>query len=356
LGHRFVLLRREFLKWRAWQRVIPEIARKVLITFGGSDPDNVALKAIHALSRVTISLEATVLLGANHRHRQELESALQQIPSARLVSDATNMSELMAAADLALAAGGTTAWELAFMGLPSLLLTLAENQVANAEQLSMQGAARHLGWHEKVTPDIIGQNLEALAREPAARSALSQCGRALIDGRGADRVWLHLNEDRLQLRRVTAEDCRLKFEWVNDPVVRATSFSSEPISWERHVEWFQSRLHHPRCHFWLATNEAQEPVGQVRFEAGEDGTVAIISISLDAKHRGKNLGPLLIWIAARKLFAETSIQRIEALVKINNTASQSAFEKADFQKIGQRVVKGQPACVYALTKDGRSRD
>jgi UDP-2,4-diacetamido-2,4,6-trideoxy-beta-L-altropyranose hydrolase len=351
LGHRFVLLRREFLQWRDWSRVIPERARKVLITFGGGDPVNVTLKAVQSLSRVgSASLRTTVLAGAQHPALPQLNAALERMPSARLICDATNMAELMAEADVAIAAGGTTAWELAFMGLPSLLVALAENQIPNTECLARRGAARDLGWHEKVTPDVIAQQLETLSRETATRAELSRCGRALIDGRGTARVWLHLNAHRLRLRAVIAEDCRLKWEWANDPTVRAMSFSSEPISWERHVAWFQTRLRDPHCHFWLATDEAQEPIGQVRFESKEDPRSALMSITLDAQHRGKNLGALLIWIASRKLFAETSIQRIEALVKMENTASQRAFVKAGFQKAGERTIRNQRAFVYELRK------
>jgi RimJ/RimL family protein N-acetyltransferase len=132
------------------------------------------------------------------------------------------------------------------------------------------------------------------------------------------------------------------------------SFSSEPISWERHVEWFETRLRDPNCHFWLATDEAQQPIGQVRFESKEDPRVAVMAITLDAQHRGKNLGTLLIWISSRKLFAETSIQRIEALVKRENTASQRAFVKAGFQKVGERPIRNQRAFVYELRKTDAS--
>src|SRR5262249_42676114 len=227
-------------------------------------------------------------------------------------------------ADLAVAAGGTTAWELAFMGLPALLVALAPNQVGNVREIAAYGAAQSLGWHQSLGPETVATELAALLRDAKRRAEMSRRGRSLIDGQGAFRVWFNLNEHRLELRPMKEEHCGLNWEWVNDPTVRAFSFRHEPISWEQHVAWFQAKLRDAHCYFWLATNAAQEPVGQVRFEAKADGTTAVISITLDAKYRGQNLGPLLIWVACRKLLAETPIQSIEALVKTENAASQRA--------------------------------
>jgi len=138
LGTRYVLLRREFLKWRGWKREIPEVARKVLVTMGGSDPDNVTLKVIQALHQVDMDgLEAIVVVGGSNPNYEELQSAVQdsRFPI-RLESNVTNMPERMAWADVAVSAGGSTSWELAFMGVPILNLILAENQQQASTTLS----------------------------------------------------------------------------------------------------------------------------------------------------------------------------------------------------------------------------
>ena len=120
LGTRYVLLRREFWPWRGWRREIPAVARKVLVTLGGGDPDNVTLKVIRALAQVEIEgLEAVVVVGPANPHLEELQAAVKDTPHPiRLESNVTNMPELMAWADVAITAGGSTCWETAFMGLP----------------------------------------------------------------------------------------------------------------------------------------------------------------------------------------------------------------------------------------------
>jgi len=148
LGTRYVLLRREFLAWKERQREIPEVARRVLVTLGGGDPENNTLKVIQALREVGIpGLEATVVIGASNPHASVLEQAAKQscIPI-RMVRDTKNMPEIMAWADVAVSGGGSTAWELLFMGVPSLLLVVAENQRCIAEYVGNQGLGKISVW------------------------------------------------------------------------------------------------------------------------------------------------------------------------------------------------------------------
>jgi spore coat polysaccharide biosynthesis predicted glycosyltransferase SpsG len=98
------------------------------------------------------------------------------------------ISELMAWADMAIAAGGSTNWELAFMGLPSIILTLADNQREIAGNLGKMGLTINLGWHEDVTIEMIKDAIAKLRESPEQRYQMSKQGRKLIDGYGSIRV------------------------------------------------------------------------------------------------------------------------------------------------------------------------
>jgi len=81
LGTQYVLLRREFLKGQGWKREIPEVARKVLVTLGGSDPDNVTLKVIRAINKLKIKgLEIKVVIGPSNPHMASLKEAIHHSP------------------------------------------------------------------------------------------------------------------------------------------------------------------------------------------------------------------------------------------------------------------------------------
>ncbi|MBM4431506.1 MAG: UDP-2,4-diacetamido-2,4,6-trideoxy-beta-L-altropyranose hydrolase, partial [Chloroflexi bacterium] len=231
LGTQYALLRREFWPWRGWRREVPPVAHKVLVTLGGSDLDNVTFKVVQSLQQVQIQgLEAVVVVGSSNPHYAELQRAAQDAPiPIRLESNVTNMPELMAWADVAVSAGGSTCWELVFMGLPSLILILSSNQRAVAAGLEATGAAVNLGWHADLAPNDIAQTLIRLSVAPDVRTAMSECGRKIVDGNGASRVVQQTQDWEITLRPVQPKDCRLIWEWANDSVNRAASFSSEPI-------------------------------------------------------------------------------------------------------------------------------
>ncbi len=112
------------------------MGRKILVTMGGSDPDNLTAKVIEAIQNLSDpSLEATILVGGSNPHPRSMEELIRGHGSfpIRLVIDARNVSEWMAWADVAIAGAGTTFWEMCFLGLPGLLLVLAPNQEKIAE-------------------------------------------------------------------------------------------------------------------------------------------------------------------------------------------------------------------------------
>ena len=196
LGTSYVLLRREFSKWRLWNRETPETARRILVTLGGGDPDNVTLTVIRALQQVNVDgLEAVVVVGGSNPHYNELEDAVRGSELAiRLESNVTNMPELMAWAEAAVATGGSTSWELAFMGLPSLVVTLAKNQDPIARALEARGTAVNLGCHKSLLPAAVAQKITKLLVSQDAREEMSRRGRMLVNGNGALNVLKHMEE------------------------------------------------------------------------------------------------------------------------------------------------------------------
>lgn len=190
LGPDYVLLRREFWSWRRWEREIPVVGRKVMITMGGSDPDNQTLKAIQALQQISIdNLEVVVIMGASYPYYDEIRLAIKQVPfDIQLIQNTSNMPELMAWADVAVSAGGSTCWELAFMALPSLMIILAKNQQETVKRLSDKGIFQNLGKSNNVRISEFNLSLSGLLNSYDVRLKMSERGRRLIDGYGVKRV------------------------------------------------------------------------------------------------------------------------------------------------------------------------
>jgi len=190
LGVRYVLLRREFRTWKSWTRQIPARASKVLVTAGGSDPDDLTGLLLRALAQVAqTGIEAVVAVGASNPKAGELEALCRSLRlNARVEKDVADMSKLMAWADVAVAAAGSTCWEMASLGLPALVAIVAENQRRVAEQAQEHGVAINLGWRNALRPETIASALSSLLADAPARAAMSQRGRLLVDGNGVDRV------------------------------------------------------------------------------------------------------------------------------------------------------------------------
>lgn len=343
LGTKYALLRREFWQWQGWVREIPLVARKILVTLGGADPDNVTLKVIQALQEVRVEeLEVVIIVGGSNPHYAKLLAAVEKSEvSIELQKNVTNMPDLMAWADVAIAAGGSTTWELAFMGLPSLLIVLADNQKAVADILNNMGVSVNLGWHSDVSANCLSQNITQLIKEGKKRSQITKLSQQLVDGDGSSRVLMQLEAKKLRLRKVRYSDRKLLWDWANETTVRKVSFSSAKIPWEDHVNWFDSLLNNSNCIIYIGVNQDDSPIGQIRYNI--ENSEAVISISIAKEFRALGYGTNLIWLASEKIFDVTSIKKIHAYIKASNYASIRAFTNAGFLQESKTEVQGQLA-------------
>jgi UDP-2,4-diacetamido-2,4,6-trideoxy-beta-L-altropyranose hydrolase len=332
LGSRFAMLRREFRKWKEWKREIAPIARKVLVTMGGSDPENMTEQVIQAINLVDLEdLKMTAVIGGSASCDNSIQCATDKtFPAIRFERDPLNMPELMARADIAVSAAGSTCWELCCLSLPSLLIDVAENQTPVARELARQEIAIHLGSSKEAAVIDMANQIRELLLVMETRQIMAQRARELVDGEGARRVIGAMLSEQLRLRPTESDDCRLLWEWANDPEVRAASFSSDPIEWERHVEWFDSKLRDPNSVLWVVTKD-NCPIGQVRFQTFN--LSAVVSLSIGPKYRGMGLSNAVLELAQTELFRNTEIKNIHAYVKPTNAASLKLLANAGFEQL-----------------------
>jgi UDP-2,4-diacetamido-2,4,6-trideoxy-beta-L-altropyranose hydrolase len=345
LGPRYCLLRREFAEWRNWKREVSDLGRRVLVTMGGSDPENVTAWTMDTLTRVAVDgLEAIVVVGGSNPHAEKLERlAAESGMKISVRRNVTNISELMAWADVAISSAGTTCWELCLMALPSLLVDVAANQTALAIEMARRGCLIHVGVPMALSAAELAAQVEGLLRDKNRRLGFSINCRDLVDGRGAQRVILAM-AGKLRLRAAKESDCHLLWEWANDPQVREASFSSAPILWEAHQAWFAGKMKDPNCNILIAEDDLGRQIGQFRVDwlSGQEGE---IDVSVAAQFRGSGNGAVLIDSGVGRVFAERGAQTY-ALVKVENHASRRAFEQAGFTGLREESVNGHRAIRY----------
>jgi len=318
------------------------------VMMGGSDQANITATVIEGLRQAAIeSLDVTVLVGGSNPHVAELQAlAASSGLKLQLLRDISNIGEVMAAADIAISAAGSTCWELCLLALPSLLIDVAENQSAVAKTLHDKGCAVHLG-DRTVSAEWVSEKLKWFVANHELRQSLARSSRELVDGKGSARVVSIMRGAlTLRLRPAREEDRRLLWEWANDPEVRGASFSPDPIPWQTHVAWFDAKLKPqdsgPSSSIFIAEDDERNPLGQIRFDPRPDRDWEV-AISLNRQARGKGVACELIKGGVREILKDNPNVRIHAFVKPSNVASIKAFERAGFRNAGMDHIRGNSA-------------
>lgn len=360
LGTRYTPLRQEFLLPAEQSPSTAPHAPRILVTMGGADPDNVTSLAIDALMAMgRQDLEVKIVIGTLNPHRQGL---LDQLASARFHVEpldlVANMAPLMRWADITVSAAGSTCWEMAALGVPMVLTVLADNQTLVASSLADLGAAVNLGWFHDWQPKQAADVITSVLANRDLRLAMKANGQKLVDGLGSERIIAQMLTGRakLTLRPVRDSDCRLLWQWVNEPAVRSASFQSAPITWPEHQQWFLAKRNDSNSLQLIAEDGAGTPIGQVRFDTVDQE--AEIDASIEPRWRGSGLGGIMLIQALHALYRHTPIRAVHAHIKSDNERSIRIFGKAGFRKVAEEVIQGQQAvhCIWRpATEQGPPR-
>jgi UDP-2,4-diacetamido-2,4,6-trideoxy-beta-L-altropyranose hydrolase len=349
LGPEFALLQREYA---ALHRLVPlrdGPVRSILVFFGGADADDFTGKSLAAILRLGgPTRDVHIVLSAGSPHHDDVRKIAGSAPGVHVHGALPTLAHLMARADLAVGAGGATSYERLCLGLPAVVVTLADNQRPVAQELHERGLIRWLGHRDTVTEEVIWRALDALASEGISE-AWSRACHDVVDGRGVDRVCAVMTAGPampLRARHATPADESLVLDWANDPTTRRHAFSPEPISATTHHRWFAGKLRNvDGCQFYIVETQGEVPVGQVRFErAGEDWEV---HYALSRPFRGRGVGAPLLNAALAAARSSLGPVRIHGRVKRDNIASQRVFQGLGFETHGSDedgVVTFRRAC------------
>jgi len=325
LGPRYALVRPEF------QRAVsspPQQARRVLVSFGGFDVAGMLPRTLQALAGLQ-GLQVTCIAGLNHAHGELLRQLCAGQPGWELHDFVDDMPARMAAAHLFIGAAGGTTWERAALGLPSLCVSVADNQRTGAEAMARAGMHLYLGEAGQVDVAALRQAIALLLGNQALRQCFAERSRTLVDGRGAQRVAVALLGEQLVLRPARNEDARLLFDGRDAPEVRRRSQQGQALHWPDHQAWLAATLA-DRQRLLLIAETTDGPVGSVRYDR-LPGRRARVSLYLFAGRFGLGWGRVLLArgeACARERWPDLEV--IEAQVLPDNQASLQLFAGAGF--------------------------
>lgn len=188
VGPRYALLRPEYRENRERLGSRTGDVHRILIFFGGVDTHNLTRLALQALSEPELRhLAVDVVSGSDASRRRDLDRLAEERPGTRVYGPRPHLADLMAHADLAIGSGGATTWERMCLGLPSLVITFADNQVPLSQELAQDGLIRLVGHAPNVTVNDIRDQLLDELRCRQQTASIDKC-MELSDGLGVSRV------------------------------------------------------------------------------------------------------------------------------------------------------------------------
>ena len=184
MGPSYVLLRREFRE-RLTKREIRQAGNRVLVTLGGSDPENLTSKIVDALAYCS-GLEVTVVVGAAYDKANELQEL--KTNNVRVLFNPPNMAQVMRDSDQAIIAAGGTLWELLFMGCAVLSYSRNLVQTRVAEALSQRGVLVGMGETRNFDKGALTLSVKEMVDSHLRREYMTNLAQTLVDGGGTKRV------------------------------------------------------------------------------------------------------------------------------------------------------------------------
>jgi RimJ/RimL family protein N-acetyltransferase len=241
------------------------------------------------------------------------------------------MASCFGASDVAIVPASGILYEAIAAGCRVISGTYVENQKLLFQGMADLGALESAGTFD---PEHLRRALLTvlLADQPARR---------LIDGLSKDRMIDKFLGLFCAIRAVKEEDCKLLFEWANDAEVRANAVHPEQITWEKHVSWFNQKVHSDQTRIFILEFRGTA-VGQIRYDRGYEGWV--IDYSIDKRFRGKGFGKLIV----RTTLNNVRPEKVKALVKVSNVSSTKCFESLLFREAGIEVITDTEYKVFEM--------
>jgi UDP-2,4-diacetamido-2,4,6-trideoxy-beta-L-altropyranose hydrolase len=308
---------------------------RILVAFGATDPGDASSLALRAIAASGVRAEVAVLLGGGAPHAAAVRAQAAAMPQpAAVLVDADDVAAQMARADLAIGGGGGMAWERCCLGLPAIIVQIADNQRQIAGALAARGAALDLGPLAGLGADEMATALRSLCADGARLRTMSGAAAAICDGAGITRVLAALAQPvpaagPVSLRPATADDARRMFVWQTHPSTRRHSFETRPPAWDEHVHWLRGKLADSRCLFRVIIARGR-PAGTLRLDRRDVPGLRRaweVSIVVAPQERGRGTGSAALSLAAALCPDEPLVAR----VKPENESSERLFLRSGYR-------------------------
>jgi spore coat polysaccharide biosynthesis predicted glycosyltransferase SpsG len=352
LGTKYASIRKEF--WEVGERPFRLDIQNVILTFGGQDIENFTPRILRLFVRNFPNVKKRVIVGSGFTNKDQIEEAKDENTEIYISPPPQELVKLMYDSDLAVTTGGQSIVELARIGIPTIAISVAENQTIHMngwfKEKFLQAELSHTQPNLESRILLLINNL----RKKQPREIISKIGRQKVDGGGAKRVVQYLvdrysGKSGFYFRKVINKDSALLFNLLNDKLVRANAVHDIPLKWGDYLDWFSGKLMDDDCYHLLSFTNTDQFIGQVRFDI--NGYYAEISAGIHPDWRGKGNVKLVIFNASFKCFHDhPNVEYILAHIKPQDSQSLAIFTQAGYSLIERVTVNNQEVLVCKLTR------
>jgi UDP-2,4-diacetamido-2,4,6-trideoxy-beta-L-altropyranose hydrolase/UDP-4-amino-4,6-dideoxy-N-acetyl-beta-L-altrosamine N-acetyltransferase len=348
LGSKYALLRPEFSKWRPYslkRRGKPEF-KQLLINMGGVDVNNITENVLDELKLCNLPNDTniTIVMGGSAPHLESVKSkAITLLYKTEVKVDVDNMAEIMANTDIAIGAAGATTWERCCLGLPTIQIVIAENQLFSAEVLACHNIVK-LAKEIKETTYLLESSSEWM--KSVGSAALEIC-----DGMGSYKVFNKMADYKVILQKLgeidlcnyvnlNKNDKALVLSMRNHPEIKKWMHNQDSISDKIHFKFIESLEGQADRRYFLV-KQKNNIIGSINFSEINFENSVNFGIYTNPFVQIKGAGRLLESAASQYAFIELGVKKIKLEVYSDNERAINFYKKCGFNLIDTKKVNHQ---------------
>ena len=192
LGTQYAVVQEEFFRTRSWRRDFPNIGSKLLITFGGADPNNNTMGIINSIIEncpgLLSEIDTRIIIAGTNKKKPSIENLVKYLKNIQVFSDAQNMADHIRWCDIAVSSAGYTVLEASLYQTPMILIPNSNNEKQLASKMNKIGASIVFMELQEPNCHLIVNLICKLLKDGDKRKQLGKAAGRLVDGNGTSRV------------------------------------------------------------------------------------------------------------------------------------------------------------------------
>lgn len=335
VGPKYALLNENYSKLSKKKVLKSNKLKNIIITFGGSDKENLTERVLEVISTNKYNFNISVILGNSYQYFHELKKKYEKFKNIAFHKNLKSLAKIYYNSDLCIGAGGTSSWERVCLKIPTLVFQVSENQKFTINNLKKKKMIILAGKEKNFNKLKFEKQILSIKKNFNKIKKQMEESDIFVDGNGANRVaeiLLPSSFSEMKLKKASESDVYAYYNWVNDVDVRKNSFNQKIIKFRDHKKWFYEQLNYPKKNLLYVFKTKKVYLGQVRLNISNKITKIDYSVDKDFRNRGLGLEMLKLVLKKNNL----KKLKFYAEVRKDNEKSINIFKNLKFKNFSKK--------------------